>query len=404
MSITQISTASIQMVLTSQLQAEQANMAQLTSQMSTNQKYSNLTDYSPSDALNIMNLQNSSTQRQAYVGVISTVQTRLTGYDTTMTDMESVVSQAQTLAAGNPNYSASSATGIASLASNFLKSITVDLNQTIGGRYIYSGSRYETPPVTDLTTLSGSPSSTIYTDGASLPAYDTAYSASALTMATSGQTVTIGGTVGTPQVATVTVGSTVYSYTVQSGDTTSSIASGLASALNTAGVTGSTATGSVLTVGGSNAPTAASANVTSSTAYATDSATIDSGYNLQYGVSSDNPAFQQLIAGLRYLQAAGNATDASTYKSNISQASTLLTTAMTALQGVHATVANNQNTLTTETAAQNAALSSLTSQLSNITQVDITQVATELNLMQTQLQASYSATGTIEKMSIVQYL
>ena len=71
---------------------------------------------------------------------------------------------------------------------------------------------------------------------------------------------------------------------------------------------------------------------------------------------------------------------------------------------MHAGVADNINMLTSEKQTQNTAITNLTTQLTNIQQVNVTQVATELNLLQTQLQASYSATGTLEKMSIVSYL
>ena len=120
MSINSISNSSLQQILSSQLSTEQTNLAQLTEQLATGQQQSNLTDYSPSDALNLMNLQNSATQRQAYISVINTVQTRLTGYDNTMTDMEFVVTQAQSLANGNPSFSASEAPSIAAAANNFL--------------------------------------------------------------------------------------------------------------------------------------------------------------------------------------------------------------------------------------------------------------------------------------------
>ena len=398
-----ISTASIQSILTSQLVAEQSNLETLNEQLATSKQYTDLTDYAPSDALNLLNLQSSATQRQAYLSVIGTVQTRLSGYDTTMTDMESIVSQAQTLASGNPNYSASSATGIASLAQNFLKSISVDLDTQIGGRYIYAGSRYNTAPVVDLTTLTGTPSSTIYTDGSSLPDYDTDSTASALTMTVAGQDVTIGGTPGTPQNATVTINNKTYSYAVQSTDTTDDIATGLA-ALVAADIPGTTATGSDITVGATGTITGATAATSNTAAYAVDSTNIDSNYNVQYGVTSNNPAFQQLIAGLQFLAAAGNSTDAATYQSNITQASSLLSTALTSLQGVHATVANNINTMTNETTTQNNDINDITNQIDNIQQVDLTQVSTELTLLETQLQASYSATGSLEKLSIVNYL
>ena len=58
MSVASISTAGIQQLLTGQLQGEMTNLTQLNQQLASGQKYSNLTDYAPSDALNLMNLQN----------------------------------------------------------------------------------------------------------------------------------------------------------------------------------------------------------------------------------------------------------------------------------------------------------------------------------------------------------
>ena len=78
--------------------------------------------------------------------------------------------------------------------------------------------------------------------------------------------------------------------------------------------------------------------------------------------------------------------------------------AITGIQTLHAGVANNINALTQEKTTQNTDIANLQSQISNIQSVDITQVATEINLLQTQLPASYSATGMIEQLSIVKYL
>ena len=64
-----------------------------------------------------------------------------------MTDLESVVSQAQSAASANPAYNPQNTGSIASLATSLMKSVTVDLNTQIGGRYIYAGSRYTTAPV-----------------------------------------------------------------------------------------------------------------------------------------------------------------------------------------------------------------------------------------------------------------
>ena len=74
------------------------------------------------------------------------------------------------------------------------------------------------------------------------------------------------------------------------------------------------------------------------------------------------------------------------------------------MQNLHTIVANNINVMTTQKEAQKAALTTLTDRVSNIQQVDTTQVAAEITSLEAILQASYSATGSILKMSIVNYL
>ncbi|HEY4124944.1 MAG TPA: hypothetical protein VGM36_10045, partial [Rhizomicrobium sp.] len=61
-------------------------------------------------------------------------------------------------------------------------------------------------------------------------------------------------------------------------------------------------------------------------------------------------------------------------------------------------------TITQETATQNADIASLQGQISDIQQVDLTEVGTSINLLTTQLNASYSATATITQESILKYL
>ena len=331
MAVSSVSNLSVQAALTSALQTEQSTLTQLTAQLSSQKQHANLTDYSASDARNLVNLQSTATQRQAYLSVINTVSNNLSVYDTTLTDLESVVTQAKNLADNNPNYSADTASNIAIQATNYLRSVTADLNQQVNGRYIYAGTRYTTAPAQNLADLNATtnplPSSAnnYVTDTSTnvLPSYDASYTG---------------------------------------------------------------------------------AGSTSAAAYTTDRATIDTGDTISYGITSNDPAIQQLVAGIRYLQAAGNATDSATYQTDMSNAASALAYAMTNLQAVHTTVANNINLMTTEKATQNTAISNLTDQVSNIQQVDVTQVSTEITSLETILQASYSVTGSILKMSIVSYL
>ncbi|MFA4994264.1 MAG: hypothetical protein WC521_03060 [Bdellovibrionales bacterium] len=325
MSITSISNLSIVRNLTSALQNQQLSLSELSSQLATQKKHTDLTDYSANDARNLIDLQAAGTQCDAYISVIATASTNLSIYDTIMTDLEEIISQAQSLANNNPTYTEDIASNVLIQTNNYLKSVTVDLNQTINGRYILSGSRYNTQPVQDLSALPLSTlDTTIYTDNLTLPSYDTEF------------------------------------------------------------VEG--------------------AGSTSATAYTTDRAMIDDGYIVDYGITSNDPAIQKVVMGLRYLQAAGNSTDTATYKSNMTQASTLLASGLAQIQNLHTNIANNVNVMAMEKEAQKTEISNLTDRVSNIQQVDTTEIAIKITSFQSVLQASYSATGSILKMSIVNYL
>ncbi|MDD3029917.1 MAG: flagellin [Alphaproteobacteria bacterium] len=319
-----ISNLSITKSLTSSLQSSQTKLSSLTEQLASGLKSADLTDYTPSECRTLINLQASLSERKTYVTIIDTSLTTLSLYDTTLSSLEEVTSQAQTLASNNQTYTTDTAENVLNQAELYLRTVRSDLNQSVNGRYLYSGSRYTTAPVADLISLPESTlTSTIYTDGSTLPAYDSGYTG---------------------------VGST------------------------------------------------------STEAYVTDTARINAGYDIDYGITSNEPAMQKLIAGLRYLQAAGNATDSATYADDISQAATLLTDAISALQELHTKVANNTNLMETEKESQKSALANLTNQIADIEQVDLTQVSTEITTMQSTLQASYTATGSILKLSLANYL
>ena len=397
MTITSVSNLSVKSSMTSALQSEQTTLTQLTAQLSSQKQHTNLTDYSASDARNLINLQSTATQKEAYISVINTISSNLAVYDTTLTDLETIAAQAQSLANNSPTYSTDIASNVATQTTNFLRSVTVDLNQEVNGRFIYAGSRYTTPPAQDLSTLPTSTlSSTMLTDNLTVPTYD---AASTLNLSTSGQAITVGGTVGNGQTASVTVNGTAYTYNVQATDTPTLVAAGLAAL-----IPGASNAGAVLNIQAGDVINAAAVSTTNAAAYSADQAVVDTGYTVHYGITSNDQTIQKLVAGLRFLQAAGNSSDAATYKAYMAQATSLLSSAVTALQSLHTGVANNINIMTSEKEAQKTAISNLTDQVANIQQIDVTQVSTEITSLETILQASYSATGSILKLSITSYL
>ena len=132
---------------------------------------------------------------------------------------------------------------------------------------------------------------------------------------------------------------------------------------------------------------------------------VDNNYSISYGVSSNNPSIQQLVNGLQFLNQAANATDETSYNSDISNALTLLSSSTTGIQALHAGVANNQNIVTNETTVQNSNITSLQNQIGNIQQVDTATVGTELTALENpSYRRLIPQPQGLEQLSLVKYL
>ncbi|MFY9287890.1 MAG: flagellin [Alphaproteobacteria bacterium] len=319
-----ISTLGVQLFTSYYLQRQQADLATLTEQLASQKQHNNLTDYAPVNAHNILDFQNGITQRQAYIAGIQTVNARLTVYDSTMNDMENIAAQAKSLIVQNQTLDTTKIPQLRAQAQTYLRQLQDDLNQEVGGRYIYAGTRYSTVPVIDLTTLAAPTIPFVPETTPNLPDYDMDY--------------------------------------VAPGPTTSAAA------------------------------------------WAKESVAVDNAFTVQYGVTSTETGFQQLIAGLRVFHNATNLTDPAAYQTAMVDASNLITEAVQNIQATHAAVAGNINILKQQNDIANTDIVNLQNQLSSIQQVDLTSVGTQINLLQVQLQASYSATAGIIQQSILKYL
>ncbi len=135
-------------------------------------------------------------------------------------------------------------------------------------------------------------------------------------------------------------------------------------------------------------------------------AQVNNNVTMQYGVTGNNPAFEQIIRVLNFF--ANNSTPLSqsspTDLANVQQGQQLLATAA---QQVQVLVSNNgeqqADLAQLTTAHQNA--QTLASTLSTgITQLDSAAAITQLNTLQTQLEASYQTINILQQMSLVNYL
>ena len=308
---------------TSVLLSEQSNLSSLSTQLASHKKYTSLTEYTTADTGRLLNFQSAITQKQGYINSMQTVSSRLDIYDSTLTDLEKIAQDANTLSSTNQNYDPTKLSSLQAQITSYLSQVGGDLNQKLGDRYLFSGTRYNTKPVTDLTALLATAPSATPVSNPALPDYDANY---------------------------------------------------------------------------------VNSSSTNANAYTQDTVTVDQGYNITYGITSTDPAFQKLISGLRFMYKATQDTTSAAYQSDMTTAAGLLANSLNSIQTIHASLANNQNTLTSETAKLNTSITSLKDQISNIQSSDLTEVSAEINLLQTQLSASYSATATVLQLSILKFL
>lgn len=176
-----ISTLGTQLLTTLNLQKEQSTLATLNQQLASGQKHDGLTGYTTVEAHNLMDFQNGINQKNAYISGMQTVSTRLSVYDTTLSNMESITSQAASLAAQNQKLDPSKVSQLNAQVEAYLKQAQDDLNQQVSGRYIYAGSRYSTAPVVNLLPLG--PPTLPFTPNTSpnLTDYDTEYNSPTVT-------------------------------------------------------------------------------------------------------------------------------------------------------------------------------------------------------------------------------
>lgn len=134
-------------------------------------------------------------------------------------------------------------------------------------------------------------------------------------------------------------------------------------------------------------------------------AQIDSNLNLQYGVTGDNPAFEQVIRVLNFLTNSpplnqGNPTDVA----NVNTAQQLLNTATTQLQQLTSTMGLQQAEITNVQQAQQSSITLAQTTIGNIVNIDPATVITQLDALQTQIEASYQSVNILQNLSLANYM
>lgn len=122
------------------------------------------------------------------------------------------------------------------------------------------------------------------------------------------------------------------------------------------------------------------------------------GYNISYGVTADNSAFEQALRGLDMLISSPGDDDVRDASYDLLQASSDEFAVIQHQISVDATTVQDRKDEhdTTQTQLQNT--------LATIKETDIATASTELSSIETQLEASYSATAKLLDLTILDYL
>lgn len=156
-------------------------------------------------------------------------------------------------------------------------------------------------------------------------------------------------------------------------------------------------------VSNSSYPAMTSPSVSDTSYYKGDdqiaSARVSNGAPVAYGVTADNPAFEQ---GLRALNLVANNSPLSA--TTLNEALNLVTSALSSAETVQTQLGLASSTLQTSSAAQTDYQNFAQTLGENLTSVDVASITAQLSNYQAQLTASYSAISKIQGLNLASYL
>lgn len=172
-----ISTVGISFSSTRNLTGSQNQLSKLAQQLTTGKFSSNLSEYTTSDAQKLLNFNSTIDQQNGFLQVIGTIKPRMDVYDSAMSGVESTAALANTAVANATSYNPDTNAAFAAQIQGYMDDASYYLNQQVGERYIFSGSRYGQAPVGDIKALPTPPTEVApyLATGNTVPAYDTDY-------------------------------------------------------------------------------------------------------------------------------------------------------------------------------------------------------------------------------------
>ena len=145
--VEKISTLGLQLVSAGNLTGGQYTLSRLSQQLTTGKYSSNLSEYSSSEAQKLLNFNSKINEQNGFLSVIDTLNPRLKLYDSALSGIEDTTSTASTTILSAATYNAEDVPAMQSSIKGYLEDMNYYLNQKIGDRYVFSGTRYDQPPV-----------------------------------------------------------------------------------------------------------------------------------------------------------------------------------------------------------------------------------------------------------------
>ncbi|WP_148293842.1 hypothetical protein [Azospirillum sp. B4] len=137
-------------------------------------------------------------------------------------------------------------------------------------------------------------------------------------------------------------------------------------------------------------------------AYATSTLNVDDSTSVTYGITSNDPAIQNLIIGIKQMLAAVNTPG--NYTTLMSNARSAMVSAQSQIRQLDASTVNAQSILGTAATNHKTAMDDLETQIGTIQNVDPTTVAAQLQAALNQQQGAYTVAGKIASLSLVNFL
>ena len=138
---------------------------------------------------------------------------------------------------------------------------------------------------------------------------------------------------------------------------------------------------------------------------ATPPVQIDTQVTVNYGITANNPAFEQIIRVLNFIAQSGPFSSTSAVdQANVTQAGQMLDGAIQGLTNISGNLALQQAQVNNEATVHQSTLNIAQNGISTIVSVNQATAITQLQSLETQIQASYTATSQIQKLSLVNFM